>query len=93
MDHVRFDDDLEKEIEAVMAELGIDRLEAMLEIGLRHGQRFGDGDLVPLRPLTEEQQRRLGLGRTLDEVLAEERALKADQNRTKRRVAIPASSD
>ena len=66
--------DVEREIERLMTEAGIDRVEAILLLGNRSSEVFGDGDLVCLHPLTDAQRTRLGLGRDFAEVMAEQHA-------------------
>jgi hypothetical protein len=60
---------IEQEIEALVRDQGVDPAEAAAIVGLRHGELLGDGDLLCIHPLTEEQRRRYG--RTLHEVMAE----------------------
>jgi hypothetical protein len=60
-------DDIEREIEATMRERGIDYGEAVLVVGMKHGEFHND--LLYMRPLTDEQRRRHK--RTLLEVMAE----------------------
>lgn len=69
--------DVEREIQRLMAERGIDRVEAILIVGNRSTEVFGHGDLVCLHPLSAEQRRQLGLGRDPEEVMAEQRARQA----------------
>jgi hypothetical protein len=64
-------DQREAEIQAVMDELGLDRDAALIVLGLRIGEVFNDGGLASVRPLSEEERRRLGLGRRPEDVLAE----------------------
>lgn len=64
---------LERDIERVMAEEGVDRAEAITLLGLRLGEVHGDGDLVSLQPLTDDQRAASGLGRSIAEVLAAQR--------------------
>ena len=74
MDQLAQDLRLEDEIEAVMRREGVDRAEAITIVALRFGQVHGDGDLVSVRPLTDDEQERAGLSHTLDQVLAAQRA-------------------
>jgi hypothetical protein len=57
MDRVISTEDIEREIEATMRERGISRAEAMYAVGLKFGELHGD--LLSLRPLTDEQRRQL----------------------------------
>lgn len=59
------------EIQAVMDELGIDHEAALVVLGLRVGEVFNDGGLASVRPLSDVERRRLGLGRRPEDVLAE----------------------
>jgi hypothetical protein len=70
MDRVETTDEIELEIRAVMREQGVDRVEAETIVGLRRGELHGDRDILVLRPLTPEQRHALGLGRSIDEVMA-----------------------
>jgi hypothetical protein len=63
-------DEIEQEILAVIRERGVDRIEAETTVGMRRGELLGDNDILVLRRLTDEQKRRLGLGRTIQEVVA-----------------------
>ncbi len=80
MDHVTTANEIDQEIETVMSERGVDRDEAATIVGLRRGELLGDGDILFMRPLTDEQRRRLGLGRSIHDVVAADRAR---QNGTK----------
>lgn len=72
MDGLTIADQTEREIEATMREQGVDRIEAAAIVGMRHGTEHGEGDLLCVRPLSEALQRRLGIGRSIAEVLAEQ---------------------
>jgi hypothetical protein len=61
----------EEAIQATMTERNVGRAEAIVILGLRHGDLDGDGDLLSLYPLTAAQRRRLGIGRPPEEVFAE----------------------
>ena len=94
MDHSLECQDVEREIERLMTERGVDRVEAILILGNRSGEVFGDGDLICLQPLTDAQRRRLGLGRDFREVLAEQRAREAREAREAGQdLPEPASAD
>jgi hypothetical protein len=67
-------DDIEQEILAVMRDQGVDRDEAETVVGMRRGELLGNGDILFMRSLTDAQKRRLGLGRTIHEVVAADRA-------------------
>jgi hypothetical protein len=67
-------DEIEEEIATVMREQGVDRIEAQTIVGTRRGELHGDNDILFIHPLTEEQRRWLGLGRSIHEVVAEESA-------------------
>ena len=54
----------EAEIEEVMRATNLPRLEATALVARRHGEDVGD-IVGPGGPLTDEQRRRLGLGRSL----------------------------
>jgi hypothetical protein len=73
MDQMAGMDETDREIEETMREQGLERAEADVMVGLRRGQLLGDGDLLSVRRLTSDQQRRLGLGRSIDDVLIEQR--------------------
>jgi hypothetical protein len=73
MDQMAGMDATDREIEETMRELGLERAEADVMVGLRRGQLLGDGDLLSVCRLTSDQQRRLGLGRSIDDVLIEQR--------------------
>jgi hypothetical protein len=73
MDRLATTDEIELEIQAVMREHGVDRIEAETIVGMRYGELHGDRDILVLRRLTPEQRRRLGLGRSIDDVLAAQR--------------------
>ncbi|HEY7035282.1 MAG TPA: hypothetical protein VH482_28345 [Thermomicrobiales bacterium] len=66
-------DETEQEIETVMREQRGDRIEAETIVGLLRGELHGDNDILVLRPLTDEQRCRLGLGRSIDDVLTAQR--------------------
>lgn len=71
-------EEIEREIASLVTGLGIEREVAMMILGLvPPPEVFGDGDLVCLHPLTDEQRRRLGLGRDPENVMAEQRARQA----------------
>jgi hypothetical protein len=74
MDRVETTDEIELEIQAVMRERDVDRVEAETIVGMRRGELHGDRDILVLRRLTPEQRRTLGLGRSIDDVLAAQRA-------------------
>jgi hypothetical protein len=74
MDRIETTDEIELEIRAVMREQGVDRVEAETIVGMRRGELHGDRDILVLRALTPEQRRAIGLGRSIDEVLAEQLA-------------------
>ena len=67
-------DEIEQEIQTIMRNQNVDREEAATIVGLRRGELLGDGDILFMRPLTGEQRRLLGLGRSIHEVIAEARA-------------------
>jgi hypothetical protein len=73
MDRMTTVDEIEQEIQAIMRDRSVDREEAATIVGLRRGELHGDGDLLFMRPLTDEQRHRLGLGRSIHEVVAEQR--------------------
>jgi hypothetical protein len=73
MDRLVETDDFEREIAETMREQGVDREEAQVIVGLRRGELYGDGDLLSIRPLSLDQKRQLGLGRSIDDVLAAKR--------------------
>lgn len=73
MDRVTESVDLEQEVNQLVSEYGLERAEAITIVALRHGEVYGDGDLVSMRPLTEEQLARSGVNRSLREVLAAQR--------------------
>jgi hypothetical protein len=78
MDDVVVTEEMEREIADLMTDFGFEREVAMTVLELvSPPEAFGDGDLVCLHPLTDEQRRRLGLGRDPDEVMAEQRARQA----------------
>jgi len=79
MDRVAEATQFELEVADVMRDQGVDRAVAITIVGLRHGELFGEGDLLCIRPLTPERRRRLGLGRPPEEVLAELGELDDDQ--------------
>jgi hypothetical protein len=57
-----------------MRDLGVDRDEAETIVGMRRGELLGDGDILFMRPLSNEQRHRLRIGRSIDDVLAAQRA-------------------
>ena len=57
MDRVVSAEDIEREIETTMREHDISRAEAIFEVGLKFGELHGD--LLSMRPLTDEHRRRL----------------------------------
>lgn len=67
MDEAMTKDDIEREIEATMRDRGVDRGEAELIVGLKHGEMIGDR--LFMRPLTDEQRRRMTM--PLHEVMRE----------------------
>lgn len=71
MDPLVATDEREMDVEATMEQLGVDREVALIVLGLRDAEVFNDGGLASVRPLTDEQRRRLRLGRSPEEVLAE----------------------
>jgi hypothetical protein len=73
MDRIVETDEFEPEIAETMREEGVDRDEAQVIVGLRRGELFGDGDLLSIRPLSPDQKRQLGLGRSIDDMLAAQR--------------------
>jgi hypothetical protein len=73
MDRMTTVDEIEQEIDTVMREQGVDRIEAQTIVGLRRGEFLSD-DILVLRPLSDKQRRWLGLGRSIHEVVAEARA-------------------
>jgi hypothetical protein len=76
MDGVSLSEDNERQLHEVMTDLGLTRDEAMIVIGLAPGHHVSD-DVVSLYPLSEAERKRLGLGRDLAEVMAEQRARQA----------------
>ena len=78
MDRVTTTDEIEREIEAVMCDRGVDRDEAETIVGMRRGELLGDNDILFVRPLTDEQRRQLRIGRSIDEVIAADRARQGD---------------
>lgn len=64
-------DQLEQEVESVMRERGMDRAEATVIVWLKHGETYGDGDILIAPKLSPEQRQRLGLGRSLRQVMAD----------------------
>lgn len=78
MDRVTTIDEFEQEIETVMCERRVDREEAETIVALRHGELHGDGDLLFTRPLTDEQRRRLRIGWSIFDVIAEDQAREDD---------------
>jgi hypothetical protein len=77
MDGVGIAEDLERQIEEIMTDLGLTREEALIVLGRSPGYALGDSDIVCIHPLTDEEWRRLGLGRNFREVLAEQEARQA----------------
>jgi hypothetical protein len=67
MDRVISEADIEREIETAMRDQGIGREETTFLIALKYGELHGD--LLSMRPLTDEQRRRLT--RPLYEVMDE----------------------
>jgi hypothetical protein len=74
MDHITTVDEIEQEIQIIMRTQHVDYEEAATIVGLRRGELLGDRDILFMRPLSDEQRRRLGLGRSIHEVVAEARA-------------------
>jgi hypothetical protein len=74
MDDVRLDDETERLVQLAMSEHGYDRDEAILAVALEHGETYGAGDLLSIRPLTPEERRLSGLEHDPDQVMAETRA-------------------
>ena len=87
MDGVTVAEEIEQEIQTVMREQGVDRIEAETIVGLRRGELFGD--ILVLHPLTDEQRRELRLGRSIDDVLAAERALHEEEHRSRATNRMP----
>ena len=83
MDGAKFSAETEREIEALMQDSGMDRLAAMVSLGLHPGWSLPGSDVVSVRPMTEEQLRAFGLGRDFDEVMAAQRARRARSVETK----------
>jgi hypothetical protein len=77
MDGLGITQDVERQIEEVMTDLGLTRDEALIVLGHASGYALGNSDIVCIHSLTAEQWRRLGLGRDFREVLAEQRAREA----------------
>ena len=75
MGHLTAIEEIEREIEAVMRDQGIARDGAEVVVGLRRGELHGD--ILFVHPLTQEQRRRLNIGRDPEEVLAEQRERRA----------------
>lgn len=55
------DETVEREIHALKHDLGISRYAALAVLGLLPGDVFGDGDLLRVRPLTDDERVELGL--------------------------------
>lgn len=73
----------ERDIEQLMTDFGMDRLAAMVSLGLHPGWALSGSDVVSVRPMTDEQLRAIGLGRDPREVIAAQRSRHAGAVETK----------
>lgn len=88
MDHLTTVDEIEQEIQAVRRTQHVEYEEAAAIVGLRRGELVGDGDILFMRPLTDELRRRFCIGRSIDEVIAADRAR---EDREKASPEVPAA--
>lgn len=72
-------DEIEQEVQATMRERAVDRDEAETIVAIRRGELLGDGDILFMQPLSDELRRRLRLGRSIHEVVAEDQARQEGQ--------------
>ena len=69
----------ELQIQELVAEFGTTRYVALAMLGLLPGKIRGDGDLFELRPLTDDERRRLGLGPESEDLPAGHRVRRLDE--------------
>jgi hypothetical protein len=68
MDELVISEETERQIQELMADFGTTRYVALAMLGMLPGEVHGDGDLFQVRPLTDDERRRLGLGPESDDL-------------------------
>jgi hypothetical protein len=79
MDDIVITEEMEREIRELMADFNSTRYVALAILGLLPGDVSGDGDLYELRPLTDDERRRLGLGPESEDLPAGYRTRRTDK--------------
>ena len=78
MDDLVISAETERRIQELMAEFGTTRYVALAMLGMLPGEVRGDGDLFELRPLTDDERRRFGLGPESEDLPAGHRSRRTD---------------